>query len=135
MAKAIVAMLMAVGLVVTVPAVAAPAAAPVACREAHEARLGEHERRIERLRAEAGANEAALQRTRDPSEIATRLTARADLRRRVARLEADRVFVARRSLALQKICRREAARVGAEAPSRRRCIHDTATSRHGCRPR
>ena len=140
MRKTIAAVLMAFGLAATVPAVAAPvepeaAAVPAACREAHAARMGVHERRIVRARAEAGANEVALQRTRDPSEIATRLSTRAELRRRLARLEADRVFVERRSLALQSICGREVARVGAGEPPRRRCIHHAATSRQGCRPR
>jgi hypothetical protein len=140
MAKAIAVVLMVLGLAVAMPADAAPvepgaAAVPAVCREAHAARMGVHERRIERLRAEAGANEAALQRTRDPSEIARRLSKRAEFRRRLARLEADRVFVERRSLALLSICRREAARDGAVEPSRRRCIHHAATSRQGCRPR
>lgn len=138
MAKAIAVLLMAVGLMAAVPAVAAPveaAAGPAVCREAHAARMGAHERRIARLRSEVGANEAALQRTRDPAEIAKRLSTRTDLRRRQARLEADRVFVERRSLALQTICRRDVARAGSGDRPRRHCIHHAASSRYGCRPR
>ena len=140
MTKTIAVVLMVLGLTASVPAVAAPvdpatAAVPAACREAHAARLGEHERRIARLRSEVGANEVALQRTRDPVEIAKRLSTRTDLRRRQARLEADRVFVERRSLALQTICRRDVARAGSGDRPRRHCIHHAATSRHGCRPR
>lgn len=103
-----------------------------ACRSAHGARIADHRRRIEAVRGEMGTNETALAATRDPAEIGARLATRADLRRRLARLEADRPAVERRSLALMKICARAAARA---EPKRivRHCRHVTAGSRLACR--
>lgn len=111
----------------------APTSVHPACRAAHEARLADHDRRVATVRGEMGANEAALAASRDGAEIAKRLEKRTALRHRLAKLEADRRFVERRSRALLRICVREAE--AARAGARERCrSHGPESPRH-CRAR